>query len=77
MANVIYPDYGPIKELSQFAQDGFAQGSFLFQLFAGEVSGSMALHYVGLTFALIGAASILLYKKFHNVKTIGCLSYLV
>ncbi|MEC8067805.1 MAG: cell envelope integrity protein TolA [Pseudomonadota bacterium] len=77
MANVIYPDYGPIKELSQFAQDGFAQGSFLFQLFAGEVSGSMALHYVGLTFALIGAASILLYKKFHNVKTIGCWSFLV
>ncbi|MAI08006.1 MAG: hypothetical protein CMF61_03515 [Magnetococcales bacterium] len=72
-----FPDYGPLPEISQFTQDGFLQGSFLFSLFAGEVDNTLALHYVGLTFALIGALAIIFMKKFHNITTIGAWTFLL
>tara|TARA_R110000868_G_scaffold218576_1_gene469037 strand:- start:185430 stop:189227 length:3798 start_codon:yes stop_codon:yes gene_type:complete len=72
-----FPDYGPLKDISQFTQDGFAQGSFFFKLFAGEISNTLALHYLGLTFALVGAILIVFNKNFHNVKTIVSWSFIV
>lgn len=72
-----FPDYGPLPEIAQMTQDGFSQGSFLFRMFAGEISGSLALHYIGLTFALIGAVAIVFLKKFHNVKTIASWTFIL
>lgn len=72
-----FPDYGPLKEIAQFTQDGFAQGSFLYKLFAGEITDTLALHYVGLTFALIGAVAIVFLKQFHNFKTIGSWTFIL
>ncbi|MFT7432772.1 MAG: hypothetical protein ACI9TY_000393 [Alphaproteobacteria bacterium] len=72
-----FPDYGPLKDIAQFSQDGFAQGSLLFKMFAGEVVGTQALHYIGLTFALIGALAIVFIKKFHNIVTIVSWTFLV
>lgn len=72
-----FPDYGPLREIAQFTQDGFSQGSFLFQLFAGEIANTMALHYLGLLFALIGALLIVFMKKFHNPITIISWTFLV
>lgn len=71
-----FPDYGPLIEISQFTQDGLAQGAFLFELFAGE-RGSMALHYVGLMFAMIGSIAIVFIKQFHNIKTIFAWTFLI
>lgn len=72
-----FPDYGPLPEISQFTQNGFSQGAFLFKLFAGEIENSLALHYVGLTFALVGAIAIVFMKQFHNIKTIGSWTFIL
>jgi hypothetical protein len=71
-----FPDYGPLQSISQFTQDGLAQGAFLFELFAGE-RNTLALHYIGLLFAMVGAIAIVFMKQFHNIKTIASWTFLV
>lgn len=77
-----FPNFGPIREYEVYAMRGLDQGGALFKYIAGFSDNgtevlSNDLHYIALTFALVGGLSFLLIPRMRELKNILCWLFIV
>jgi len=60
-----FPDFTDVREYSTFAREGAKQGGLIFKMISGQI-WPPTLHYIGLSFGMIGFILLLLNRKWHR-----------